>query len=336
MAKTLLDDRHPREAMARDTHASPGEAATPNLRPRHATRRRANILFAVLGASLIVALIGLSAMTALRIQRRQSQARQETVQAAYHAQSAIDLALFKIAADSAWRYNYSGWTTEYMFGADKLSFTLTDEMDGSLSNSAYDRVLLTGKGEVGQAVRLYTVYLDPPSDEPENILINGDMEDGTLNWSGGAYASLESSSGQVYGDDKSIRVKNRFNAWGALRQSIAGIVQNGETYYSEFWIYLTDQDEDVKLAITIDYLLGNQEHSQVFSSVKKGQWNRLSMIKTVTWSSLPVAIRWSVRTTSTNQDFYVDDALLVEGTAPPADPAEVNVVPGSWKRTVLP
>lgn len=298
-------------------------------------RRRAGVLLAVLGVSLIVVMIGLSAMTALRIQRKESQAQRDAAQASHYARSAIDIGLFRIASDPAWRNNFSAWTTEFALGEDTMSFELTDEADGSISDDPYDAVLLTGKGEVGHATRLYSVSLKPEGDSSENLLDNGDMELGTWNWSSQGYAALESVTDEVHGDDKSILVQKRFNASGALNQSIWGGVEKGTTYYSEVWVFLDDDPENVKVAITINYVLGSEEHAQLFP-VGDSAWTRLSMVKTVTWSGLPLSIQWSVRTTSTNQDFYVDDALLVEGTGPDTDPAKVYVVPGSWKRSVLP
>lgn len=125
--------------------------------------RRGGIYVALLGASTLVMLIGLSAITAGRVYTRASVQGADAVEARRHAQSAIDLAMLWIARDGNWRadyphviYNGAGndtlrWGMQRTIESGAVSVTATDIVDGSLSNYAADPVILAATGTQGDA-----------------------------------------------------------------------------------------------------------------------------------------------------------------------------------------
>lgn len=72
-------------------------------RLRRSSNRRGGVYIAVLGTSLIVALLGLSALMAQRIQNRMLVASTDIGQAKLNAESAVDLGLLTIKQNNSWR-----------------------------------------------------------------------------------------------------------------------------------------------------------------------------------------------------------------------------------------
>ena len=66
-------------------------------------RRRASSYVAVLSTAMIVATIGLSALMATRIQRREVENTNDAARARLYAQSASDLALYSLSASTTCR-----------------------------------------------------------------------------------------------------------------------------------------------------------------------------------------------------------------------------------------
>lgn len=139
--------------------------ARPTTRHRFASaHRRGSIYIAVLGAASLVALIGVGAVAAARIQLRAAVAANDATRAAPLAQSAVELARLRIAADPNWRVTFAHdrWTEEIPFATGGiLNFKLRDEADADLADSGSEPVRVVGRGVVGKSVRMISVELKP-------------------------------------------------------------------------------------------------------------------------------------------------------------------------------
>ena len=127
-------------------------------------QRRGSIYVAVLGAASLVALIGVGAVAAARIQLRAAVAANDATHAAPMAQSAIELARLRIANDANWRtsFTHDRWTENVPFtGGGSISFKLIDEADSDLSDSGSEPVRLIGRGVYGKSLRMMSVELTP-------------------------------------------------------------------------------------------------------------------------------------------------------------------------------
>lgn len=126
-------------------------------------RRRASMSIMVLGTSLVVMVIGLSALMVVRIQRRKSEGWNDFGKAQLHAQSAIEKGLFLMDENPNWRTTYpSGvWEADQPIGEGTYTLEGTDPDDGDLGNSGTHPLVLTGIGVQGQARHLTEVTLVP-------------------------------------------------------------------------------------------------------------------------------------------------------------------------------
>jgi Tfp pilus assembly protein PilX len=130
------------------------------VRPPQALRRGAALYVAVTGTTMIVSVLGLSAMAIVRIERQQAMSVNARQIARSHARSAVELGLQRINSNPSWRTIYSNGveTTVPALGNNSIgsvSWSLSDA-DGDLANS--DGVLrLKGIGRIGSTVQVSSV-----------------------------------------------------------------------------------------------------------------------------------------------------------------------------------
>jgi Tfp pilus assembly protein PilX len=129
-------------------------------RPPQALRRGAALYVAVTATTMIVSVLGLSAMAIVRIERRQASAVNTRQIARSHARSAVELALQRINGDPNWRSNYANdaetaVTSLGNASAGSISWSVVDS-DGDTENA--DAALrLKGIGRIGSTVQVSSV-----------------------------------------------------------------------------------------------------------------------------------------------------------------------------------
>ncbi len=133
------------------------------LRQQH---RRGNVYMLVLGACMLVTVIGVTAVMAARLQHHAASDAAEIVEARLHARSAVNLALHLISKDSDWRTTYgnSNWPEDEPIADGTLTIEVLDPVDGNVPVGNADPLVVTGIGMQGDAVQRLEVTLDP--DDP--------------------------------------------------------------------------------------------------------------------------------------------------------------------------
>src|SRR5262245_59134912 len=132
--------------------------------PRHFhLHRRAGVYVVVLGTSLVVGLLGLSALVAQRVQNRMLTSSNDVRQAQLNAHSAVELALLTMKTDTNWRTSQSNgaWFTGGATGAGTCSVSVTDPADSDLADDANEPVTIRGIGYSGKAEQRFDVSVDP-------------------------------------------------------------------------------------------------------------------------------------------------------------------------------
>lgn len=128
---------------------------------RRRARHTGSIYLPVLGAAMMVTIIGLSAMWITRIQRYHGQGQIDYVQAQLYARSGIEAGLLEIATNTNWRSAASStWASNRAIGGGTFSLTATDPDDSDLADSDYDSVVLLATGYKGDAVHKMQVTVD--------------------------------------------------------------------------------------------------------------------------------------------------------------------------------
>jgi type II secretory pathway component PulK len=130
---------------------------------RHHVRQRGMIYLVAMTTSMVVVVLGASAILAARLQSRSAEAANQTLQAQHAAASAIEVARLRLAANPSWRsaYTHDAWVSDIASNGGTLTFKLVDEADANLANNASQPVRLYGKGTFNGAVRIVSVQLTP-------------------------------------------------------------------------------------------------------------------------------------------------------------------------------
>ncbi len=144
-----------------------------NLKSVDHLRRRGALYIAVLGASLIVAMLALGAMHTVRINLKRAQSRAGRSITALIAESAIEHALATIEADPNWRTNYlsgvSYPTTPIALNGGEFTWKLIDS-DGNLADNLADSVTVQATAVTGDVEHALEVRLQPADEAPLSSL----------------------------------------------------------------------------------------------------------------------------------------------------------------------
>jgi hypothetical protein len=126
-------------------------------------RRTGGVYIAVLGSSLIIALLGMCALIGQRIENRLVVASSDIRQAQLNANTAVELAMLAMKQDTNWRTTYSNgnWFTNRSTGIGSCTANVVDPVDATLSGGADDPVVITGIGYSGGAEQRVQVTVDP-------------------------------------------------------------------------------------------------------------------------------------------------------------------------------
>lgn len=294
--------------------------------------RRGGMYVAVLMTAMIVAVIGISALTITRIELRSAEGAKDTIEARFYAQSALEISSYLINTDRNWRTTYSNdtWVAEQPIGNGTYTWKLVDERDADLANDPNRPVRLYGKATVHEALRIYSVLLEPPTPKP-NLLSNGDMESGTTGWYG-YFCDIGSVTGERHSGTAALEAKNRVDYYAGSAQTITGTIENGTAYELQAWVKMRSGASIVRFVMYVENTL-SQYWWFIDGATWVGdtEWTRITGTMTPTWTGTLSEAFVKVSTESGTGELYVDDVVL--RVAP-----DVNlvVVGGSLRREVIP
>src|SRR5258705_23848 len=104
----------------------------PARRPR--LTRRGCMYVAVLGAAMLITVLGLSGLLAARIEARSSFAQADIAEARRNAAAALEVGRYVIASQSGWKSRGTGdWFTHLDLGKGYAALNVADPVDGDLS-----------------------------------------------------------------------------------------------------------------------------------------------------------------------------------------------------------
>jgi len=126
-------------------------------------RLTGSVYLHVLGASLLVTIMGLAALSAVRLQTRAVQRAQDYAEAKACAVSVVELGLLYVSRDPNWRTTWpnGAWLTDKALGGGMLTLEGIDPQDGDLADSGYEPLILTGTGNTGVARHKAQITLVP-------------------------------------------------------------------------------------------------------------------------------------------------------------------------------
>jgi Carbohydrate binding domain len=194
-------------------------ACVPSIRnPKSEIRNRrvartGSVYLAVMGTSLIVALLALSALALQRIQNRMLSTTADIRQAQLNAEAAIELGLLAMKQNTSWRTTYTSghWIVNRGLSVGTCSLDGTDPVDSDLTNNTTDPVVLVGIGNCGTAEQRVQFTIDPQV-PPLSCLRSGiaaghavTLTNSVLRSTGQVSAnSVSASSSTIYGNVQAV------------------------------------------------------------------------------------------------------------------------------------
>ncbi len=282
---------------------------------------------AVLGVALVVTVIGLSALLTVQLANRSADLLESAAKADFYAQAYVDLTLNKLVNTANWRTTYTNdtWTADRTIGEVTCAFRLVDEADGNLADDANEPVRVYAKATMRSAVRSYSVQATPTASR--NLLLNGDMEDGTTNW----YAlncTLAADTTDVHGGSQSLSVTGRSDNADGPGQSITAVVENGGAYSVKFWAKFASTWRNMRPRIEITASGSGTQNFDGSSTLVGTSWTEVATTITPTWTGTLTSANFYVVTSFTTASFRLDDVSLRKQNSNPA----LVIVPGTWRR----
>lgn len=284
-----------------------------------------------MGVSAIVGVIGLSSLTAVRLQHRDVDARADATQAAILADSALRVVHARLSTEDAWRstHTHDTWSTEESLGTDAvLRYKLADESDSDLADNSDDPARLTVRVVYGDAVRLASIQVGGGDPLGRELTDNSDMENGTTGYesSSGFSGNVVADTTNPHGGWASLVIENRFTALAAWKQDFTiGTIESGKTYRVSAWMRLENSAENVKIGLlnsasfTTDY--------KEITAPGNTTWTLIEGDLTPEFTFTPTSSYFYGTTASSNQDIHFDDVSVREVLAD-----GLPVVRGSYRR----
>lgn len=163
--------------------------------------RRGSVYILVLGASTMVAVVGIGAVALARSSVRATTAAADWSEAGFAAQSGIDYIVAVMNATPTWRTDLKNNTVygPFSVGRAKIAITLIDEGDADFSDDASEPVRAYAVATVGGATRTYSALIEPASNTGLDLLRCPLAAAGDITISGNATATLGpiSSNGKL-------------------------------------------------------------------------------------------------------------------------------------------
>jgi hypothetical protein len=195
-------------------------------------RRRGATYLIVLGTALAITVIGLSAITATRIERRWADASVNFTQARLHAESAINVGLLRIEQDANWRTTYSSglWESSKNIGTGTYTLQGIDPDDGDLANDATDPLLLRGEGMAGfdPSATSYTLEVKLNAHVPPLTCLERPVHTGSNVDFTSAQASSNPMSDAISANGNISALSSTINADVEAAGTISGLGYNGQ------------------------------------------------------------------------------------------------------------
>ncbi|WP_153556080.1 carbohydrate binding domain-containing protein [Roseimaritima sediminicola] len=199
--------------------------------------------------------------------------------------------------------------------------------DGTIRIDA-DSILAADPMLIAKPPQGYATFPDPG-----NLLSNGDMESGTAGWTKLGSNTALGSDPEARSGASSLRVDARDTASSGVQQDVTGRVASDRPLASEVWIRLLDSDEAVTITLETDSV-GDGVQRFVQTAQATTQWQRLQVEHQPRWSGPLTYARWQIATTTSNQAFLLDDAIVQQQASETA--TTLSAVPGSWRAEAVP
>jgi hypothetical protein len=302
-----------------------------DARNRHRRQRRGTSYVFFLGTAMLVTIIGLSALTVVRVKVQAAEGGNDAAKAMLYAQSAIEHGLLAIYTDTSWRdsITHDAWQPTQPIGDGSFTWRLVDEANLSFTADRNAPVRLHGQGVCGESVWIYSVLVQPPlEDLPTNVLTNGDLETGLVDpWWETGDCGLKLDDYLKHSGVYALLIWQRGSMTAAARQTIATLIHSGTRCQVNAWVCTRSEPETIKVGAWVRLETG-WEYFPIGELAATTTWQAVQGSFTPTWTGTLLDAYLEIGGTTSYQEFAVDDVSLV------TVPGAVGPKAGTWRREV--
>lgn len=312
---------------------------------RPSQSRRGSVYAAVLATSLIVTVIGMTALTGARLQFANASDQQDVAQARLLGEQGVGLALQHLDEYTNWRTGYTNgsWYVGHSTEINTYQIRLVDPTDGDLADDPSDPVRISVRADIDNVTRIVsaTAHIVTVNNLGDDLIDNGGFESGTSDWTGSPFswnADLDAiNNGTAYVGDQYLRVSGRDGNTSGARQTLttADVIE-GESYLLKFVARQSAAQID---NVIVDTLLWSGFSSKAakwtfaMNSADADQWVAHQEIITFDWPGASTSsATLYIRTESDDQNYHIDQISL--NKIIPV--TRWTIDPTSWSRETLP
>ncbi len=297
--------------------------------------RRGGVYIAVLGVTTFVTVIGVSGVLLAGVQRETAETRAEGASSRLAAQSALALALSRVAGEPAWNvaYPHKQWNTIEGAGDGEWAFMLEYDQAAADAGQSVD-MTISAIVVRERAARVWAIdAIAKPGAEATQAVANGGFDSGIAGWS--------TTGGGNFTDDKIYYHIGPGSAWlGARPAPAAGIktdvlpaMVNGAPFEFEAFGTMGAHKTDTWTASIYHDGGGTFQQLELATDTLSGDWGRLAGSGTISWTgSAPTTAELMIFTWSQKAQISVDTVSLRIGSA---SAPELEVVPGTLRQRTL-
>lgn len=154
----------------------------------------------------------------------------------------------------------------------------------------------------------------------QNLFSNPGFEAGTTGWSGNSSATFTSSTVKSHSGSRSAYLTNRTATWNGIVQSVAGVLQNTNTYYVSAWVLIDNAtNQSVNLTLQKNDASGLSYTHIAACTGNSNTWTQMTGNFTLNIVGALTNLTIYIEGPGSNVSFYADDFVLT------------NVPPYDWK-----
>ena len=154
----------------------------------------------------------------------------------------------------------------------------------------------------------------------QNLFSNPGFESGTTGWSVNSSAAFTSSTAKFHTGTRSAYLANRTATWNGIVQSVAGVLQNTNTYYVSAWVLIDNAtNQFVKLTLQKTDASGLSYTPIASCTGNSNTWTQMTGNFTLNITGPLTNLTIYIEGPDPNVNFYADDFVLT------------NVPPYDWK-----
>lgn len=287
-------------------------------------RRRCggSVYIVVLGAAMLVTVIGVSGIMLGQVQRRAVTASSDTTRARIGAMTAMEVALFRIARNDNWRTTTTNnsWTVKQALpDGGSFKVRLRDPLDNNLANDPWHAVELDAQATCGPATRHFRCTLIPTI-VAANLVDNGGVEEPLTVWAAPT-AQVERRTDGPHGHLAYLAVRGRPNVAANAEQDITARLESGRAYKLEAWVRVRGSLVDTpRIGVRVTNLGGTTSEFTLTGVSIADAWVKVSGTITPSWSGAIRSGTFFADTLLTTQDIDIDDVVLIDAGLPPLLP----------------